>query len=52
MTILRLTAMAVVIGLVLAAVSQAAGEELLRAPSMEPLYKDNPMSIRTAAIIQ
>jgi TonB family protein len=42
MTILRLSAMVVVIGLVLAAVSQAAGDEVLRAPSMEPLYKVNP----------
>jgi TonB family protein len=39
MIILRLTAMVVAIGLMGAAVSRAAGEEVLRAPSMEPLYK-------------
>jgi hypothetical protein len=42
MGILRLTAMVVLIGLVVAAVSQAAEEEVLRAPSMEPLYEVDP----------
>jgi TonB family protein len=42
MGILRLTAMAIALGLVFAAASQAAEEEVLRAPSMEPLQKIDP----------
>jgi TonB family protein len=42
MAILRLSAMVVVIGLVLAAVSQAAEEAVLQAPSMQPVYKVDP----------
>jgi hypothetical protein len=42
MAIFRLTAMVLVAGLVWAAVSQPAGEEVLRAPSREPLYKVDP----------
>jgi TonB family protein len=42
MVIIRLTAIAVVTGLVLAAASRVAGEEVLRARSMEPLYKVDP----------
>jgi protein TonB len=41
MAILRLTAMVIALGLVFAAASQAA-EEVLRAPSMEPLQKVDP----------
>jgi protein TonB len=41
MAILRLTATVIVLGLVFAAASQAA-EEVLRAPSMEPLQKIDP----------
>jgi TonB family protein len=42
MAIIRLTAIAVVTGLVLAAASRVAGEEVLRARSTEPLYKVDP----------
>jgi len=40
--VLRLAAGVVVMGLALAAVSHAAEEEVLRAPSMEPLYTVDP----------
>lgn len=42
MAMCRSSALVVVIGLVLAAVSQAVEEEVLRAPSMEPLYRVDP----------